>query len=108
MKLPEWTTNQELPIQSRAHEAVRIRTELGKLAFWPGQAASEAVVLARAIELVMKAIFNERQFEGKEFRWFLPATNPSNPSPQWIPFRVVLKNGSWKAFADELEAVLSL
>ncbi|KAK7421581.1 hypothetical protein QQX98_002048 [Neonectria punicea] len=43
---------------SMAPRALRIRRDLGELANWYGPASTEAIALARAIEIVMNTLFN--------------------------------------------------
>ncbi|OTA62868.1 hypothetical protein K449DRAFT_444335 [Hypoxylon sp. EC38] len=87
---------------SKANQTMRIRRELGRLADWHGPASTEAVCLARAIEVVMDTFFDDIR-EDLDLRWSLPVDK------KMVYFRLEKKRGeSWKAFADKLEAALSL
>lgn len=85
--------------ETQAHNIMRIRRELGKLGDWHGPASAEAVSLARAIEITLDTLFNH---SSENLSWSLPVHH------ELIRFRLERLNGSWKAFADELEAALSL
>ncbi|OTA95889.1 hypothetical protein M434DRAFT_28384 [Hypoxylon sp. CO27-5] len=88
--------------KSKAHQTMRIRRELGRLADWHGPASTEAVCLARAIEVVMDTFFDDVR-EDLDLRWSLPVDK------EMVYFRLEKKGAeTWKAFADELEAALSL
>lgn len=87
---------------NKAHNIFRIRRELGKLAGWHGPASMEAINLARAIEITMDSLFND-DIDMETLSWSLPVHD------ELIHFRLERSSTkSWKAFADELEAALSL
>ncbi|KLU85217.1 hypothetical protein MAPG_04247 [Magnaporthiopsis poae ATCC 64411] len=98
---------------SKAHAVMEIRRDLGELAGWPGPASAEAIALARAIEVTMDALFGNSLTN--DFFWVLPAryiqsdAQPNaQPDAQSIYFRLRRDNGTWKAYADEIDAALSL
>jgi hypothetical protein len=94
--------------ESTADRVVKIRRGLGELADWPGSASTEAIALARAMEATMDALLGN----------FIQNANTRRPGVYTLALRVSdgntvhlqFKNqkGSWKAYADEIEAVLSL
>ncbi|KAM5353012.1 hypothetical protein ACJZ2D_017120 [Fusarium nematophilum] len=90
---------------SEAHMAMEIRRDLGELADWRGPASAEAVTLARAIEVTMDALFGN-SLTG-EFTWSLGA-HYLQPGVQSVNFRLERDDKGWKAYADEIEAALSL
>lgn len=85
----------------KAHRLMTIRRNIGKLADWYGPASTEALCLARAIEIVMNTLFGDDT--EKSFHWSIGSGDTK------IQFRLEReRQGSWKAFSDELEAALSL
>lgn len=87
---------------SKAHMVMMIRRDLGELADWRGPASAEAISLTRAIEVTMDALFKSSPHGN--LTWSLKV----GPSAQPVYFRLRQQNGSWKAYADEIEAALSL
>ncbi|KAK3996578.1 hypothetical protein QBC44DRAFT_231340 [Cladorrhinum sp. PSN332] len=86
--------------RGKAHEVMRIRKELGRVAGWVGRASVEAVALARCIEIAMDTLLSD---ETGEFTWSFVVNQEE------VHLRVSRgKGGSWKAYSDELESVLSL
>ncbi|KAK1770501.1 ankyrin repeat-containing domain protein [Phialemonium atrogriseum] len=86
---------------SDAHTVMMIRRNLGELAGWHGPASAEAISLARAIEVTMTALFGSSH---KNLTWSL-----ETHGKQLLKFRLERQeNGLWKAYADEIEAALSL
>ncbi|KXX82674.1 Serine/threonine-protein phosphatase 6 regulatory ankyrin repeat subunit B [Madurella mycetomatis] len=61
-------TNSDIDSRSKAHKLMKIRRDLSELADWLGPASIEAISLARAIEIVMDALFNTLT---REFTWSL-------------------------------------
>jgi ankyrin repeat protein len=85
----------------KAHRLMKIRRNIGKLADWHGPASTEALCLARAIEIVMNTLFGDDT--EKSFHWSIGSGDAK------IQFRLEReRQGAWKAFSDELEAALSL
>ncbi|RYP73985.1 hypothetical protein DL771_003296 [Monosporascus sp. 5C6A] len=84
---------------SQAQRVMKIRRSLGKLAKWHGPASAEAISLARAIEIAMDALLPNLV---GTFTWSLEVSGES------IHFRLKRGDKAWKAYADEIEAVLSL
>ncbi|KAK4247683.1 hypothetical protein C7999DRAFT_41018 [Corynascus novoguineensis] len=82
-----------------ATRLMEIRKNLGKLAVWNGLASSEAVSVARAIEFAMDALLGSLQ---GQFTWSLKIGDGE------IHFGLVRQDKGWKAYADEIEAALSL
>ncbi|KAI9147138.1 Ankyrin repeat, PH and SEC7 domain containing protein secG [Paramyrothecium foliicola] len=90
----------------KAHSAMLLRRDLGRLASWRSPASAEAISLARAIEVVMNILFAA---PGREtFVWSLPAAYGPGAKTANVSFRLTNENGIWKAEADELDAALSL
>ncbi|RYP78165.1 hypothetical protein DL769_003246 [Monosporascus sp. CRB-8-3] len=86
--------------RSEAHRVMKIRRDLGKLADWHGPASSEAIFLARAIEVAAGALLPTLT---GTLTWSLEVCGKP------IHFRLEPKHtGAWKAFSDEIEAALSL
>ncbi|KAK3358060.1 hypothetical protein B0T25DRAFT_517382 [Lasiosphaeria hispida] len=95
---------------SSAHSVMKIRRELGELAGWHGPASVEAISLARAIEEAMGSLFGRSE---KEFTWSLGAfwalgLDDRDRDRKQIHFHIKRHEGAWKAYADEIEAALSL
>lgn len=100
--------------KNQANTVMRIRRQLGKLADWRGPASSEAICLARAIEITMDTLFNHatedyfnnhtKDTDQFTLSWAMPVVGES------IHFRIerATRTGPWKTFADELDAALSL
>ncbi|KAJ3547472.1 hypothetical protein NM208_g1493 [Fusarium decemcellulare] len=88
-----------------ADRVLQIRRELGRLADWPGVASTEAVRLARAIEITMDMLdpLFELGDHTHKMSWSVQVcTEP-------VHFHLErTASGSWKTLADELEAALSL
>ncbi|RYP44949.1 hypothetical protein DL768_008642 [Monosporascus sp. mg162] len=94
---------------SEAHTMMMMRRHLGKLAGWRGPASTEAISVTRAIEATMDALFGP-SLRG-DFTWLLEAHYARldiHGDTQPVQFRLEQHNGAWKAFADEIEAALSL
>ncbi|KAK4149537.1 hypothetical protein C8A00DRAFT_18785 [Chaetomidium leptoderma] len=93
---------------SRAHQAMLMRRDLGALAKWRGPASAEAVALARAIEMVMDTLVGPER--GTDIlTWHLTSSSCGVHEP--VTFRAVRESrsrGLWKASPDEIEAALSL
>ncbi|KAF4985886.1 hypothetical protein FDECE_16248 [Fusarium decemcellulare] len=90
---------------SAAHRVMVVRRDLGQLSGWPGVASSEAISVARSIEIIMDTLFKD--LEGSSFTWSL--TIDFGGTPQQVTFRVdCQEDGAWKSYADEIEAALSL
>ncbi|KAH6848117.1 hypothetical protein B0I37DRAFT_376732, partial [Chaetomium sp. MPI-CAGE-AT-0009] len=88
--------------QSRASRVVKIRRDLGKLADWHGPASAEAIMLARAIEIAMDTLLGNLS---GNFTW------PLKVGDEEIHFRLYREGRDtrgWTAYADEIEAALSL
>lgn len=95
---PELTNMNE---ESKAHNVMMMRRDLGQLADWRGLASAEAIALARALEITMDALFVDSP--ARKFTWSLKAYRGE------IDFRLERQqNGNWKAYSDEIEAALSL
>ncbi|KAL1839402.1 hypothetical protein VTJ49DRAFT_1533 [Mycothermus thermophilus] len=95
--------------RSKLQEVMMIRRDLGEMTAWPGPAAVEAVALARAIEVVMDTLFGPDMILDSVVTWSLPAINSSGSiCPDSLTFCIEMRDGRWKAFADELDAALSL
>ncbi|KAL2117075.1 hypothetical protein VTJ04DRAFT_9243 [Mycothermus thermophilus] len=78
------------------------------MAAWPGPAAGEAVALARAVEVVMNTLVGTA-IKDEVVTWSLPAIDSSGIiRPDSVTFRIEKIDGRWRAFADELDAALSL
>jgi ankyrin repeat protein len=106
---------------SEAHRVMMIRRDLGELADWRGPASTEAVALAKAIEVAMDGLLSSSSSTVAKFTWTLNAryarrdTQPGlststlpGPSTQPVRFRLERHGNTWRAFADEIEAALSL
>jgi len=94
------TQDQGSHLPSRADKVMMMRRKLGKLAGWHGPASSEAISLARAIEIAADAFLNE--LKGR-FMWSLEVCGEP------VYFHLEREDaGPWKAQSDELEAALSL
>jgi hypothetical protein len=79
--------------QSTAHNVMRIRRDLGKLADWHGPASAEAIAIARAIEVTMDALFAEPHSK-RILTWSLPAlTSSRESSPGPVNFHVTREDG---------------
>ncbi|KAF4857780.1 Ankyrin repeat, PH and SEC7 domain containing protein secG [Colletotrichum siamense] len=105
---------------SDAQKVLDIRKDLGHLAKWRGPASSEAVSLARAIEITMNTLVGSSPLNSsanlppatshfsETFYWSLDAcydTLDDHP----INFQIQRQpDGKWKAYANEYEAALSL
>ncbi|KAM6513874.1 hypothetical protein FALCPG4_015075 [Fusarium falciforme] len=89
---------------SQAHTVMTIRRDLGKLATWPGIASPEAIAVARSIEIVMDTLFKG---QNGPLTWFL-GCRYMHGKPRPVKFRLERNNDSWMAYADEIEAALSL
>ncbi|KAH6617508.1 hypothetical protein F5144DRAFT_393815 [Chaetomium tenue] len=85
--------------QSTASRVVQIRRDLGKLADWHGPASTEAIMLARSIEIAMDTLLGDLS---GTFTWPLKVGNEE------IRFRVHREAKGWRTYADEIEAGLSL
>ncbi|KAF4436576.1 ankyrin repeat protein [Fusarium austroafricanum] len=88
-----------------ATNVMEVRRELGRLADWPGIASTEAIRLARAIEVTMGILDPLFGFDDqpRKMTWSMRVNDE----------RIHLhlertRPGSWKAPADELDAALSI
>ncbi len=96
---PDPEGNKSVPLT--ASKVLRIRKDIGKLADWYGPAAAAAIALARSIEITMDALFTKSP--PQSLSWTIAVSGEA------VQFRMEKPlNGSWKAYADELEAALSL
>ncbi|KAH7318070.1 hypothetical protein B0I35DRAFT_478607 [Stachybotrys elegans] len=87
---------------SNAQRVMTIRRDLGELADWLGPATAQAVAIARSIEITMDSLF--QHVPEKNYSWSLKACGGES-----VKFRLDRQqNGRWKAYADEIEAALSL
>ncbi|KAF4997934.1 hypothetical protein FDECE_11947 [Fusarium decemcellulare] len=90
-----------------AHEVMKLRKKLGRLADWRGPASEEAVVVARAIEITMDALFGSS--DRVQFPWSLEAKfGESNSRQKTVDFQLKKEKEKWKAYSDDIEAALSL
>lgn len=99
------------PQLGRLHRLMLVRRDLGKISDWQGPAATEAIALARAIEITMDSLFGATNTVGDVVRWSLPAIGLLGESSHSgsVEFRVERgETGRWRAFSDEIEAALSL
>lgn len=85
-----------------AHIVMMMRGELGKIAGWHGPVSSEAISLARAIEIAADASLTDHK---GAVTWSLQVWDS-----ELVHFRLERDNarGSCKAQSDKLEAALSL
>ncbi|ETS83858.1 hypothetical protein PFICI_05734 [Pestalotiopsis fici W106-1] len=90
----------ELP-HLHAHRVMKIRRDLAQLASWHGPVSAEAISIARSIEVTMDFFF--RDTEELNYTWAL-----NSPTHDLVVLRLHRENGKWQAYADELEAALSL
>jgi len=105
------------------HRVMMLRRDIGEIAGWHGPASEEAISLALAIEKAMDYFFvrpgsaghstSSESFENstplfEDFIWSLEALWPGHKDRESIHFHITRHEGSWKAYADELEAALSL
>jgi len=105
------------------HRVMMLRRDIGEIAGWHGPASEEAISLALAIEKAMDYFFvrpgsaghstSSESFENSTplfegFIWSLEALWPGHKDRESIHFHITRHEGSWKAYADELEAALSL
>jgi hypothetical protein len=98
----------------KAQRAMKIRQRLGQLTRWQGPAFKEAIIVAKAIELIMNRLVD----------WPAPVCilrlrvnlrRPNSPggretpnTDQEIEFAFTKKGATWKVDATEIEAALSL
>ncbi|KAF4334970.1 ankyrin repeat [Fusarium beomiforme] len=89
-----------------AHEVMKLRRNLGRLADWRGPASEEAISVARAIEITMDTLFGT-SCKDSLFSWSLCAQFGGLDNP--VNFQLKRQeSGKWKAYSDEIEASLSL
>ncbi|OHE90617.1 hypothetical protein CORC01_14082 [Colletotrichum orchidophilum] len=94
-----------------AQTVLKIRKDLGYLAKWRGPASTEAVSLARAIEIAMDALIGPSPMASEfsdTFYWSLDAVYDGTDNDP-INFEIWRQaDGKWKSFANEYDAALSL
>ena len=90
-----------------AHRVMMLRQDLGELAGWHGPASAEAISVALSIEKAMDYFF-VRPGSQKDFTWSLGALWSGQDDCESIHFHITRREGAWKAYADEIEAALSL
>ncbi|KAF7524027.1 hypothetical protein G7054_g11554 [Neopestalotiopsis clavispora] len=90
---------------SAANRVVRIRRDLAQLASWHGPGSLEAIAIARSIEATMDSFFpiKKKSAVNLNYTWAL-----KTPTQGQVHFRLRRENGKWQAYADEIEAALSL
>ncbi|KAF7539654.1 hypothetical protein G7054_g1965 [Neopestalotiopsis clavispora] len=117
------TADQNPAVEDRftSQGVMRIRVNLAQLTHWHGPAREEAICLTRAIEVVMNSLFGPRsptghdtdgpiiETQSRSFKWTLPVEN-GQAEHERIQLQLVFdkENMKWRAYADEVEAVLSL
>ncbi|POS73511.1 hypothetical protein DHEL01_v208097 [Diaporthe helianthi] len=103
---------------SGSQRIMKLRRDLGFASNWPGTASQEAVSVARAVEITMDALLisessdtsqSSKRIETSEriqiLTWSMEVHDGES-----VKFRLQrqLPDGKWKAFADEIDAALSL
>lgn len=92
---------------SEAYNIMITTTNLSKLAGWHGVSSAEAVMVARSIEIALDALLPYRASTPATFTWSLNARYGRSDN-QKIFFRIQRHKKNWKAYADEINACLSL
>ncbi|KAM0430169.1 hypothetical protein ACHAPT_006177 [Fusarium lateritium] len=91
---------------------MEMRRDLAKLVKWRGPATEEAILLARAIEATMNFLFPlpPKDNSGKKggFTWALTVKYNGMYQPIQLQIEWDSSKRTWKTYADEIEAVLSL
>lgn len=91
-----------------AHGVMLTRKRLGWLAAWRGPASTAAVALARAIEITAEAFHHHLPLHLQERMVWPLKVEHAKISGQQVDIRLLRQGGKWRAFANEIEAVLSL
>jgi len=94
-----------------AQRIMMLRRDLGRISNWPGPASQEAVSVARSIEAVWNDLYRlgvlRTEFEHRDLAWSLPTSDGGS-----VTFRLSQSEPGFftplQAFADEIDAVLSL
>ncbi len=96
---------------SDADSVVRVRKRLGSLSNWSGPVSQLAISIAAVIETIMDTLFvsrDESYQEAESMYWSINGNINGKHQPIYFKLKRAGRNGSWKADATEIEAVLSL